>query len=167
MSEFHARLNGMITRGLLSKATLGTRRVTGQLRMRAQEVAGKVEIFHPYGMSSNPQPGGDVLIFTIGGTRDHLIALLDDSALRIPGLAPGEFGFRDQNGQQVVFRTNKLEVTSTMPVDITAPTVNVMGNVNVTGTITATVDVVANGKSLHNHLHGGVTTGSGNTGAPV
>jgi phage baseplate assembly protein V len=118
MSEFHVRLQGMITRGLLAKATLGKRRVTGQLRMRAQEVAGKVEIFHPYGMSSNPLPGGDVVIFAIGGTRDHLIALLDDSTLRIADLQPGEFGFSD-GGSLVVFRANKLEITSDKPIDIT------------------------------------------------
>lgn len=122
MSALHASLQGTIMRGLLAVVTMGKRRVTGQLRMRAQEVGAKVEIFHPYGMSSNPLPGGDVLIFAIGGTRDHLIALLDDSALRIADLAAGEFGFRHANGTQIVFRGDRLEITATVPVDITSPT---------------------------------------------
>ena len=41
------------------------------------------------------------------------------------------------------------------------------GTNTVTGTLAATVDVTANGKSLHNHVHGGVTTGSGSTAPPT
>ncbi|MBU6430647.1 MAG: oxidoreductase, partial [Cyanobacteria bacterium REEB65] len=54
------------------------------------------------------------------------------------------------------------------PVNITAPGGLVInGNVNVTGTISASGDITGSGTSLHTHVHGGVTTGSGNTGAPV
>jgi hypothetical protein len=35
------------------------------------------------------------------------------------------------------------------------------------GTLTVSVDVVANGISLHDHHHSGVTTGSGDTGPPT
>lgn len=46
-------------------------------------------------------------------------------------------------------------------------TVTQTGDTVQTGKITASVDVVANGTSLHNHKHSGVTTGSGQTGTPV
>ena len=36
-----------------------------------------------------------------------------------------------------------------------------------TGTLTATTDVIGGGKSLKNHVHSGVASGSSNTGAPV
>ena len=52
-------------------------------------------------------------------------------------------------------------------VTITAPTTTINGNVQVNGTLTASVDVIGNGTSLHTHHHGGVTTGSGNTGVPI
>ena len=52
-------------------------------------------------------------------------------------------------------------------IEIKAPTVTVTGNLNVTGSITATGDVIGNGTHLHTHVHSGVTTGSGNSGAPV
>jgi hypothetical protein len=45
--------------------------------------------------------------------------------------------------------------------------VKINGNLTVIGTGTASVDFISNGKSGHNHVHGGVQTGSGNTGAPV
>lgn len=40
-------------------------------------------------------------------------------------------------------------------------------NVTLTGTLSASVDVVAGGVSGHGHVHGGVTTGGGDTGPPV
>lgn len=46
-------------------------------------------------------------------------------------------------------------------------TVTITGDLHVTGTATADTDVIGGGKSLKSHTHSGVTTGSGNTGAPV
>lgn len=40
------------------------------------------------------------------------------------------------------------------------------GDINTTGSMTADTDVIADGVSLHNHTHGGVQTGGGNTGVP-
>lgn len=45
--------------------------------------------------------------------------------------------------------------------------VSIVGNLSITGAITATGDITGNGTSLHTHEHGGVQTGSGNTGAPI
>ena len=45
--------------------------------------------------------------------------------------------------------------------------ITLIGNITLTGTLTASVDVIANGISLHNHKHGGVTAGSAQTGVPV
>ena len=151
-----------IIRGLLSGGVLGVRRFAMQLSMRSQETGSKVELFLPYGMSANPVPSqnADVIVFTIGGTRDHLVGILDDASLRIPGLAAGEFGWQDQNGQQVVFKSTGIVITTTLGVTIN-------GDVHVTGTLTADTDVVGGGKSLKTHKHGGVTTGSGQTGTPV
>lgn len=41
------------------------------------------------------------------------------------------------------------------------------GDATLGGTLTADVDVVANGKSLRNHVHSGVVAGGANTGVPV
>ena len=40
------------------------------------------------------------------------------------------------------------------------------GNVEITGSVTVSNDVTASGVSLTSHTHGGVQTGSGNTGGP-
>lgn len=114
LSEVGAALRSLATRGKVSAtATLLTNRAVLQLRGLAKEVRNGIELLQPYGMSSRPLAGGDVLLIQIGGSRDHCVAVhADDPSLRIADLQPGEFGFRDQNGQQVVFRVDRIEVTT-------------------------------------------------------
>lgn len=45
--------------------------------------------------------------------------------------------------------------------------VDIMGDVSITGTLAASVDVLADGKSLKSHKHGGVQGGAAQTGTPV
>ena len=72
-----------------------------------------------------------------------------------------------------------VSVTASTQINLTTPLVVVTGALEVqnsgsvatpctiTGTLTTTGDVVANGISLDSHVHGGVTTGGGDTGAPI
>ncbi len=65
-----------------------------------------------------------------------------------------------------------LEIAATTSATITTPTLTVNGNVTSTGTVTApnvvgTTDVNFGGKSGIAHVHSGVQTGTGHTGAPV
>ena len=76
--------------------------------------------------------------------------------------------------QYVQFNSSGITITSpnkviinANEVDVNATTINSVGTWNHTGTLTATGDVVAGGKSLINHVHSGVTSGSSNTGKPV
>lgn len=94
--------------------------------------------------------------FAIPGPRS-----LPRAAL-VPGISSVNAQLRNDAG------TTYLEITPTGHVNIVAPAgLGVTGNLTVTGTITSTGDVVGAGKSLSTHIHGGVTTGSGNTGVPV
>lgn len=80
--------------------------------------------------------------------------------------------------QYVQFTPTGINVVSPTKVTITAPgitlngPVTVNGSVSATGTVTApnvvgTTNVTFGGKSGVGHTHGGVQTGSGNTGAPT
>lgn len=44
--------------------------------------------------------------------------------------------------------------------------ISITGDITLTGTLTASVDVIANGISLHNHKHGGVQVGGSLTDVP-
>lgn len=79
--------------------------------------------------------------------------------------------------------TGKLTASADGGTEITSPTIVLNGNVTINGNlsqgmgtsggsatmrgpVTVTNDVTAGGKSLMTHTHGGVQTGSGNTGGP-
>jgi len=109
-----------------------------QVTGMAGETLQNVEHLMPYGMSAVPAGNtASVLIFQVNGHRDHKIALMaDDPALRISGLQPGEFGFRDGKGQQIVFHADHIEITTPLKLVITTTgdcDLTASGNVNVKG----------------------------------
>ena len=73
----------------------------------------------------------------------------------------------------------KITITAPTSVTIDTPLLTITGQVvagtnpsytqtaSFNGNIITTGDVIASGTSLHTHVHGGVQTGSGDTGAPV
>lgn len=112
-------MRGMVTRGRVALAVLNPRRTLLQLNGLAAEDKTQIELMLPYGMSARPkapgagQAGADLILLQVGGSRAHLVALCaDDPALRIPDLDEGEFGFRDADGQQIVWRTDRIEITA-------------------------------------------------------
>lgn len=58
-----------------------------------------------------------------------------------------------------------LPAGATMAIKATAG-IAIEGDISLTGRLTASDDVIASGKSLKNHTHGGVQAGSSQTGAP-
>jgi phage baseplate assembly protein gpV len=74
---------------------------------------------------------------------------------------------------KVVIQAPEVDVNASTKVVVISPDIELQGTVAVTGSLTAsgtltgTTNVVGGGKSLNSHTHSGVTTGSGNTGAPV
>ena len=74
----------------------------------------------------------------------------------VPGISSTNLQIRNDAG------TSYIEFTPSGAINIVSPTgIGVTGNLNVSGTITG------GGVSLTTHVHSGVTTGSGDTGAPV
>ena len=68
----------------------------------------------------------------------------------------------------VAINAQDVTVTATGSVGITAPDgATITGDLDVTGKITTGAGSTFNGKAFDTHTHSGVTTGSGNTGAPV
>ncbi|GEM_PF-6380725 len=164
----------MVTRGRVMSAALNPKRPLVQLSGLADEQKTQVELFMPMGMSVYPTGNEDLILLQVGGSRSHLVALFaDNPALRITDLQPGEFGHRDTNGQQVVFRQDHLEITSPLKMQITvtgdvtgtAASWQLTGDLHVTGNITATGDITdGSGHSMaydrgqynkHTHPNGG------------
>jgi phage gp45-like len=122
-----AAIRSMLTRGRLSAASyfLGAGgaplRTVLVVQGLASETFKGVELILPYGMSALPSgQTADFLLFQVMGARSHKVAIgADDPALRIPDLQLGEFGFRDARGQQIVFRLDRVELTTPLKAVVT------------------------------------------------
>ena len=135
MSDTERAVRRAVTRGRLTNARTRGGRVIVDMTMLDGETRRGVELMLPTGLSALPNAGADLVVLEVGGNRNHLVAMVaDDPAQRIEGLAPGEFGMR-QGGQQVIFRTDGLEITGALQITITSS-----GPVNLTADATVTVE---------------------------
>lgn len=102
----------------------------------------------------------------------------------IIGQAPTQYiqfnsaGITIHSPTKVKISAPNVEIDGDSQIALNAPTIvlngaiqqgsgSFAGNAVFGGSITATGDVTGNGTSLHTHKHGGVQTGSGQTGTPV
>jgi phage baseplate assembly protein V len=151
------KMRSMVTRGRVMSAALNPKRPLVQLSGLAGEEKTQVELFMPMGMSVYPSGNEDLILLQVGGSRSHLVALFaDNPALRITDLKAGEFGHRDTNGQQIVFRQDHLEITSPLKMQI-----------SVTGDVDITVGGKVTGKASSWKLTGDFTVDGTITGTQV
>jgi len=94
--------------------------------------------------------------------------LSDGYVIPGPVSVPNVIGSISTTGAQLRNKagTTLLEIGGDGKIRLTASEVDITGNLKVTGTIVATGEVTGNSIPLSTHLHGGVTTGTGNTGVP-
>jgi len=69
---------------------------------------------------------------------------------------------------KITVNAKDAEITASDTITIDCPATSWTGDINLTGNIAVSSgDVTADGISLKTHVHGGVTTGGGNTGVPA
>jgi phage gp45-like len=106
----------VVSRGKVTASQPGQRGLV-QVQLLDDEAKARVEHLLPYGRSALPL-GGDALLLTVGGSRDHVVCIgVDDPTRRINDLAPGEFGDSD-GASRIIFRGDRLEIGSTREIDI-------------------------------------------------
>ena len=158
-----------VSRAVLLLINDSTKLQALQVSLLADELRDDVERVQNYGFTSHPHPGAEAVALAAGGNRDHvLVVAVDDRRYRLRSLQQGEVAIYTDEGDKIVLkRGGTIEVTAATKLRVVSPLVEITGNVTVAGTLTATVDVVGGGKSLKNHVHGGVAAGGSTTGAPV
>ena len=127
-------VRGMVTRGEVQQAAISGR--TQVQTTALGETLNAIELLLPPGYSALPAEGADVVLFTVLGARDHVVALGGDTANadQISGLAPGEFGLRNpRGGCQAIFRNSgTIELSGAFALT---------GNATVTGALSVTGDI--------------------------
>ncbi|HEY3846232.1 MAG TPA: phage baseplate assembly protein [Acetobacteraceae bacterium] len=143
LESLAAKTRMMISRGALTLSNYTACRPLIQATGMAGETLQNVELLFPYGFSALPKAGAVILLDNLG-TRTHVLAIMaDDATLRITDLAAGEFGHRDGNAQQIVFRADRIEITTPLKLvaNVTGDCdLTVGGDVNIAATGTVNID---------------------------
>lgn len=154
MSEYHRwgldelqhRVQSMLLRGVATNVDDALKMQILGLDLEDGLRASKVEHWHPYGFSTHPHADSEVLLASLGGNRDHMIAIATaDRRYRVKGMAGGEVAIHDDQGQVVHFKRNKIYVNTSKAVEVEAPTITLKGNVVVQGNITQTGSIESTG----------------------
>ena len=163
-------LKSVMARGTVVLAAAGKMMQTLQVKLTAGELKDGVEHFEPYGFTSNPLAGAEVLTLFLNGDRSHgVVVVAADRRYRLQELESGEVAIYSDEGDKVHFKrgrvidieTDTLNIKATTAVNFDTPVINQ------TGKIVSTGDQVAGGISQINHIHTNVQAGNGNSGPPA
>lgn len=122
----------------------------------AEETRDQVDRVQPFGLSAVPVAGAEVVVVSVGGSRDHPVAIaVDDRRFRPSGLAAGETCLYSARPAQ------RITLLADGTILVTGTKLRIECDVEVTG------DVTAGTISLRTHRHTGVEPGGGTSGGPV
>lgn len=179
------RLRTIATRGVVKLVDPATMLQELQVAALGDELLDKIEHWESYGFTSSPHEGAEALLLSLGGDRDHTVAVnVADRRYRIKGLESGEVALYTDEGDVIHFkRGNHIYVDAMTKVTVKAPNVDVVasteilldtplvrctGNIEAAGDITDHTCSVQSVRDTYNgHTHpgdSGGTTGSPNQG---
>lgn len=132
------RIGNLLSRGVVTAVTEGSKLRSLQVRMMAGEVKDGIEHFEPYGYTSRPLPGAEHVSAFFDGDRSHGVTLIvADRRYRLAGLEAGEVALFDDLGHVVhLTRTgividgggHNVTVTNTPQINLDSPNVTCTGN---------------------------------------
>lgn len=153
------RVSNLLSRGAVALANSAGKLQTLEITLLADEGKQAVDHLEPFGFTSCPKNGAEVLAAFVEGDRSHGVVLVAaDRRYRPLNLLAGEVCLYNAAGMKITLSNTGIAIVGGGS-DITisgAPHVTVTGG-----------DVIADGISLKTHKHGGVTAGAAQTGAPV
>lgn len=169
----------LVTRGVVT-AKNGIRKMrTLQVLMLDRDLREPIEHFEPYGFTSEPHEGAEVLAVSLGGDREHTIAaIVTDRRYRPTDLKSGEIVIFDDLGRQVYLsrdgirvegKDSPVTITTTGNVTVKGAKITLDGEVEITKNLKVTGEVQDKGGSYsmsgmrstyNSHKHGNSTTPS-------
>ena len=122
------RIALMVGRGIVRICNDSEAVQTLQIGALSGEILPDVEKVQPYGFSSVPHPGAEVVFIAPGGLRENAVAIVaDDRRFRFKGMKTGEVVLYTDEGDIIRFhRGQRIEVMSGAQVDVTAPDVKIV-----------------------------------------
>lgn len=168
LAPIQRRVALMVSRAVITLVNDSLKMQNVQVNLMADVTRDGVERFQNYGHTSNPHPGAEGIMVSIGGNQDHgIVIVVDDRRYRLTGLAEGEVAMYDDLGQKVhLTRSGMIVNGGGLPVNVQ----NVSDlNVTTSGVVTVKAGGLAVAKGviqgdclcaftgmLHSHISGSV-----------
>lgn len=182
LAPLRQRLAFILARGVGHLTNSSTAVQTLQVELLKGEILGDIEHIEPYGFTSNPQLGYEVLAASLAGNRKHTVVLIAaDRRYRKTNLAAGEVALYTDEGDYILFKRGRivevvagtkvkitapdLEVVASTKVTLTTPQVDISGALTVTGAILSNTSVADSNGTMqemrdvfndHKHTTGGI-----------
>ncbi|NBB51509.1 phage baseplate assembly protein V [Rhizobium sp. CRIBSB] len=132
MAAIRGRVARVVSRFRLTRldASGAVQRLQGEAL--AGEILEGVERVQDYGLQSRPLPGAEgVMLSTAGSRAQGVVIVLGDRRYRLE-LAEGEVALADDLGQCVHLTRDGIRVTSSLAVEIEAPTISLAATDEIT-----------------------------------
>lgn len=147
------RLRLMVARAIVNLVDDAKPMQALQGSLMGDEVRDLIERFQQYGFTSVPFGGAEAILVSVGGNRNHLVAIaVDDRRYRKKDLQPGESALYSDEGDYVILKRGRIvEVKAGTKLRVDAPAaeftgdVTIAGVLDVTGNITTDANVTAAG----------------------
>ena len=138
LNQVAGRLANLLARGAVMMANAAGKMQILQVSLLADEKK-QLEHFEPFGFTSCPKPGAEVLAAFLDGDRSHgVVIVAADRRYRVQGLAAGDSALYDAHGHEIRLTASGIEIRANG-----SPVLVNDGDVIVTGG-----DVIADGVSL-------------------
>lgn len=154
------RIRLLVSRGVVNFVNDSLKQQNLQVSLLADETADDVERFQNYGHTSVPPAGSEAIVLSVGGVRQHLVAIAVDSrGVRLGNLESGDSALYHLEGHKILLTKDgvirieckKLEVTTEEAV-FDCPQTQFLGDVEIMG-ISKAQDHQSDGKSGKDHIH--------------
>lgn len=151
MRRLASRIGNMLVRGKVAAVKSGTRMQTLQASLLDAEIKDRMEHFEPYGFTSSPKPGAELVAGFFDGDRSHgVVLVVADRRYRLTTLQPGEVALHDDGGSTILLkRDGVVEISAASEIHFLTP-VLMHNGVNIGAT----------------HVHGQVQPGTATSGEP-
>ncbi|ADE10484.1 phage baseplate assembly protein V [Sideroxydans lithotrophicus] len=138
LASIRQAFRGVVT---LVKAAGAVQLVQGE-GVKGEQVQG-AEMFQQFGYTSNPPEDSMFILLPLGGKTGHgIIIATEHGTYRLKNLESGETAIYNQWGDQVLLKANRrMQLVSSVGVDIDSPQTTMSGNLAVQGNIVAQGDI--------------------------
>ncbi|CAM3717536.1 phage baseplate assembly protein V [Xenorhabdus thuongxuanensis] len=157
------RIRLLISRGVVNVVNDALKQQNIQVSLLAEETADDVERFQNYGQTSVPPAGSEAIVVSVGGVRQHLVAIaVDNRSCRLGNLQSGDSAVYHLEGHHILLTENgviriqckRLEVVAEEHIVFDTPQTQFTGNVDIVGVSQAKDHLSGSGQtSGKNHTH--------------